>query len=342
MTTVTEVDRPGSAVGPRAWDGDSDLLRELVAYATLAPSSHNTQPWLFRVDGDIVEVRADRRRALPVADPYDRELTISCGAAVGFLRVAMEAHGYEPVVERLPDPADPDLLARVGLGPPCPATPEAVELFAAIAKRRTNRLPFDPRCPPDSALAGMEALAAGEGAWLRPVHEPGQKRAIAEFIAEGDRRQACDPAFRRELASWIHPNGSAARDGMKGTSFGVSDAESHVLPTILRTLNWGRRQAEADRALAEAGPVLAVLGTGSDNTEAWLRAGEALAMVLLRATADGLSASFLNQAVQVPALRCKLARLLGVSAAPQVVLRLGFGSAAPVSARRPLSEVLLP
>jgi hypothetical protein len=178
--------------------------------------------------------------------------------------------------------------------------------------------------------------------WLCLLQEPGEKHALAGLVAEGDRRQACDPAFRRELAAWIHPNGSAARDGMKGTSFGVSDAESHVLPAMLRTLNWGRRQAEADRELAEAGPVLAVLGTGSDDTEAWLRTGEALALVLLRATADGLSASFLNQTVQVPALRCKLARLLGVSAAPQIVLRLGFGPAAPATARRPVGEVLLP
>lgn len=58
-------------------------LGALVRYAVRAPSSHNSQPWLFRVVGDTLELRADRGRRLPVVDPEDRELTISCGAALG-------------------------------------------------------------------------------------------------------------------------------------------------------------------------------------------------------------------------------------------------------------------
>lgn len=57
-----------------------DKLRFLLKYAILAPSSHNTQPWIFRiVNNNSIEVYADRTRALPVVDPEDRELTISCG-----------------------------------------------------------------------------------------------------------------------------------------------------------------------------------------------------------------------------------------------------------------------
>ncbi len=62
--------------------GIADQLRFLVSYAVLAPSSYNTQPWLFRVRGDTLEIIADRCRGLPVVDPNDRELTISCGTAL--------------------------------------------------------------------------------------------------------------------------------------------------------------------------------------------------------------------------------------------------------------------
>ena len=60
----------------------ADQLRFLLNYAVLAPSGHNTQPWLFKVSDDYVEIYADKTRALPVVDPGNRELIMSCGAAL--------------------------------------------------------------------------------------------------------------------------------------------------------------------------------------------------------------------------------------------------------------------
>ncbi len=37
----------------------SDKLRYLLNYAILAPSGHNSQPWLFKIVGDDVELYAD-------------------------------------------------------------------------------------------------------------------------------------------------------------------------------------------------------------------------------------------------------------------------------------------
>ena len=67
----------------------SEQFRHLLHYAVVAPSGHNTQPWLFRVTNDAVELFADRTRALPIVDPADRELTMSCAAALGQLRLAI-------------------------------------------------------------------------------------------------------------------------------------------------------------------------------------------------------------------------------------------------------------
>jgi hypothetical protein len=64
---------------------NKDKLKFFINYAILAPSGHNTQPWLFDVYNNIIVMYADRTRALPVVDPEDRELTISCGAALSHL-----------------------------------------------------------------------------------------------------------------------------------------------------------------------------------------------------------------------------------------------------------------
>ena len=54
----------------------------IAACATRAPSSHNVQPWCMRAEERQVLVYRDRSRALPVADPELREITIRCGALV--------------------------------------------------------------------------------------------------------------------------------------------------------------------------------------------------------------------------------------------------------------------
>jgi nitroreductase len=90
-----------------------DDVAAVIAMAARAPSLHNTQPWQFRVRGDVIELLADSGRQLRRLDPAGRELTISCGAGLFGLRLGLRRLGYLPAVELLPDPAQPQLLARV-------------------------------------------------------------------------------------------------------------------------------------------------------------------------------------------------------------------------------------
>lgn len=318
------------------------LIQSFVAKATLAPNSHNTQPWLFSIEKDAIELRADRTRSLPVVDPGNRAMVISCGAALGTLRAAIQGAGYDADVARFPDPADPDLLARTTIGKPRKATPQEQWRAESITKRRTNRGPFEPWQVPRDTLTMMHRTAAAEGAWLHVIGDMDEKFEVASLIAEGDRRQGSDPEFRKELASWLHPNMSHARDGMPANTFGVGDVMSLPFPWVIRTFDWGNGQSAKDRELALGSPVLAVLGTDEDSPADWLRAGEALALALLDMTAAGLAASFMNQPIEVDDLRAQLTTRLDLAGAPQLILRVGYAvRAAPAAPRRVLADVVL-
>ncbi|MGE0219772.1 Acg family FMN-binding oxidoreductase [Mycolicibacterium sp.] len=331
---VSDTDCPGPS--PTA-----PLAEFLVRYAILAPSGHNTQPWLFRiVDEHGVEVVADRSRALPVVDPDDRELVISCGAAVETFDVAARHFGQRCHVEVLPDPADADLLARIRLGTAGEPDPEDDVLFGAITARRTNRAPYTDRCVPDVLVGQLVADAAAAGAWLHPIR--GDDRVeIADLVARGDRIQMADKDFRRELASWLHANRSAGADGMRGYGFGFGDLMSLAGPLVIRTFDLGKGQAAKDRTLAERSPLLAVLGTATDEPAQLLAAGRAVQRILLRCCAAGVSASFLNQPVEVPELRPLLGAAIGRDGPPQLLLRLGYGTPVPPEPRRPVEQVLI-
>jgi hypothetical protein len=254
--------------------------------------------------------------------------------------MAIRHHGFEDDVSLLLDEADPDLLARIRLGKSHRPTREEDLLFWAIASRHTNRNAFEAREVPQRLLDELVRAAASEGAQLRVLEGDEQRDELAGLVAEGDRRQFADSRFRRELAAWIHPSRTQARDGMPAFAFDVPALLSPLTPLLVRTFDVGKGAAAHDRKIADGSPVLAVLGTADDTPHAWLAAGQALGRVLLRAAQDELSASFLNQPVEVDELRPEVGRLTGMEA-PQIVLRFGYGPEVKPTPRRPLTEIVL-
>ena len=282
----------------------------LLRAAVLAPSSHNTQPWLFRFGEDCVYLEADRRRALPVNDPRDRELTISCGCALLNLRLAAQHLRFDGSMRLSPSAREPDLLARVSLRVAEGSPVDESALFAAIPRRHTYRRRFATEPVAASCLAKLARAARAEGARFVPLLEESSRHEAARLVAEGDACQWADERWRRELAAWMHPR-------RKGDGVGAKDHE-----------------------LAEHSPVLAVLTTAEDTPSAWLEAGMALQRVLLCACQLGIQASFLNQPVQLTLLRSRLAALAG-GGWPQVLMRLGHPEGEPPpSPRRSVEDVV--
>jgi hypothetical protein len=322
----------------------AERLRFCLNYAILAPSIHNTQPWLFRQFDDWVEVYADRSRALPVTDPDGRQLVISCGAAMLNLIAAVRHFRYETTIQYLPEPGDPDLLARVRVGRARFPDYQDESLFRAIRRRRTTRLPFQPRRVPRALQRRLIWLASEHNCWLHFVESPHDRERVAELVAQGDRLQLANPAFRAELAEWIRPIGDEHRDGISADAFGLSQLLDYSTPltaSAVRTFDLGRGRAARNRELLDASPVLVVLGTGNDGTFEWLHAGQAMEQMLLRASSEDVTASFLNQACEIPELREELRKITGRSGPPQLLLRLGYGPKGALTPRRPVSEVLL-
>ncbi len=318
----------------------AEQMRFLLNYAVLAPSGHNTQPWLFKIEDDAIELYADRACALPVVDPDDRELTISCGAALLNLRIALRHFGYRDLVQALPEPDNPDLLARIHRGDKIHAGEEEHVLFEAIRRRRTNRQAFEQREVPADILAALQKAAHAEGAWLIILQTEDDRSAVADLIALGDRVQLRDKHFRRELAAWVRPSRSQRSDGIPMYALRFGDLMSYPGPLVERTFALSNGQAARDRQIARGSPVLAVLGTDVDTAYDWLAAGQALERMLLYARSQGIWASFLNQPIEVPDMRLTLQNMLERAGFPQMLLRMGYGPEMPPTPRRSVSEVL--
>src|SRR5689334_7917272 len=191
-------------------------LTESVQSATAAPSLHNSQPWLFHIDNDHVDVYADQKRQLEVLDPAGRELLISVGAAVFTLRLAMQHRGYRPDLSLFPEEAEPSLVARVTAGPPATPTRDVDRLAAAIPYRHTNRWPFARSVVSMDAVEHLVGAARREGATLS-LARAASRNAILNLSQSADRILRSKGGYRAELARWTEP-GRRRHDGVPTTA----------------------------------------------------------------------------------------------------------------------------
>lgn len=314
---------------------DKQTARQMVHSAMLAPSSHNSQPWRFRLHDHCIELLADRSRALPVNDPDDRELHISCGCALMNMRLAAARANLGIEVQLLPDAANPDLLARIT---ECSLTDDQealAPLADLIPSRHTARSNYEAGLDASDLVSELRQWTKHEGVQLAAVSSEAQRQRIANLVAQGDRALWADSAWRQELARWMLPPN-------RGEGLAVSALWSPFVRSLIRWFNLGSMIARKNTGLVEKAPLLLVLSSCGDGPRQWLETGQALQRVLLGCCQRGYQGAFLNQPIQVNRLRQRLARVTGLTS-PQILLRVGKPVERPVaSPRRALSGMLDP
>lgn len=321
-----------------------DQLLHLVRYAILAPSSHNTQPWKFRLTENGIAVYADYTRRLPVVDPDNRELLMSVGAAIMNLRIAALHFGFEVRVEYNVSGDSEMPIAFVHLERTGALKPEGWQLeklFPVITKRHTNRHPFLMARVPEAVLGRLSEAADGKEVVAVFSTDPNKNAEVAHLVAEAERILQASPEYRKELGEWMRPNNTQKPDGMPGAAFGIGNLSSALAPWATKTLDLSGVRARHDERLCMEAPALGVL-CSEDSVPAWLEVGEVLQRVLLTIIREGLQYSFFNMPIELPNARLQLRQLLHLSTWPQLLLRIGYSVEQPAATpRRPVEDCML-
>jgi hypothetical protein len=315
-------------------------LRRAAVRATMAPSVHNTQPWRFVLRPNQLDVYSDPSRHLRELDPAGRQLMVSCGCALFNARVSLASSGFRVHVDRLPDPGQPTLLARITTGEwaddgrldPIATLDNVIEL------RRSNRRQFSEDVVPTEVVASLEAAAAAEGAELHVVSGDADRLSVAILSQRADGIQNLNPAYRAEIRAWTtddpkRPDGVPAMavphiDGSAHDEVPIRDFDTRGTGELPSATHSSRNQC------------LLLLGTAGDASDSWLKAGEALEHLLLEVARHGFAASPLTQVVEVASARAALRTELRLSMHPHILLRVGRAPATPSPRRRRLVEVL--
>ena len=300
-------------------------LADAATLAGSAPSIHNTQPWRWRVRADTAELYAEPTRQLSTTDPSGRLMVISCGAALHHLRVALAANGWSIDVSRLPEPAHPQLLARVRAVRHGIPDPVATRLRQSIRVRRTDRRPLTDIAIAAEDLDAIRTAVQTEKTWLQTLRHSDIIK-LAEAADRAQTLESFDAQWRAEIGYWA--------GGTRTVGLGVPDSviPREPSPTTVASRDFGHAGTLSLGAGSDGAAVYAVMAGATDTPLAWLR-GEALSHAWLVAVDRGVSLLPMSAAIEVASTRLILRRLIGGDE-PYLVLRLGSPTVTASALRR--------
>lgn len=287
----------------------SEQIRFLLMAAVRAPSTQNCQPWRFRIEDDHLFVYRDIHIKLPFSDSTNRYAYISIGFLLHHIELLGTWLSMSPKITLI----DKDNCAAEIVFSRAKKSVEVPPLVAAIFKRRNRRGVFETKQIPQSVF--NEAVEVKRPPFIPPeikvVTDRVSLSSIADATSTNMRRVYAMSPFRREMASWITPNGSSRKDGIPGYSLNQSTIMSWALPIIIRFVNMGKVLAKLNKnAIISAA---AAFGFGAeDTTSGWLSVGFAASHSVLTLVAHGFDYSVLVASVEYEDTRQSVGKTFGL------------------------------
>ena len=314
-------------------------MHRLVQLATLAASSHNSQPWRFRIGKDTITILPDDSRRCPVVDPDDSHLFKSLGCAAENIVQAAAAQGfgadvsYHGKLDAVVVQLERSAWARGG------------ELADAITSRQCVRKPYDGRPLGRAELAKLGQVGRGSRAQTILLVSEAAKASVIDYVTQGNSLQLTDKAYRRELVSWIRFSHRAAvrrRDGLAARANGRLPLPTYPTKLLAKQILDPERQSARDAKHIRSSAGLAVFIAADNDKASWVDVGRTCERFALQAAALDIRTAFLNQPIEAAPLRSQFDSWLQLNGEhAMLMLRFGHGPKARFSLRRPLEQVIV-
>lgn len=324
--------RPGPDPG-----GPQFQAAELVRLATLAASSHNTQPWRFRIHQHAIHMVPDFTRRLPIVDPDDAHLLKSLGCAAENLVHAAAAQGFASQVVA----ADNGRSVNVELKRDHAMT--SGPHYRALLLRQCNRQRYRGGTLPVAVLDRIQTAGTGPGVSTRLYVGDRIQEMFIDYLRAANQAQFGNPAWVGELMTWMRFNSAEegkCRDGLASRVVGKPTLPRWLGQRLLPMLLDPDSQTRSDaRAIRSAAAIAVIIAEGNSPLD-WIRSGIMAQRLLLEAEFHDVRTAFLNQPIEAPGVSETFRGWLGVSGWPMLLIRLGRGDRAPYSLRRPVADVI--
>lgn len=311
----------------------------MVEKAIRAPSGHNAQPWLFRINDKSIEIHPNYDKTLPVVDFDNREFFISLGCATENLCIAASQKGYDSDVS-----INEEGIITIELIQNQQAVPDP--LFHQIDVRQTNRSVFNGEIVPVDSIDILKAIPVPHGINIH-FYDNGTAEfdTISSFVYRGNIIQMQNKAFKEELRGWMRYNKKhqdETRDGLSYAVFGAPNLPKFIIKPIMTNALDENTQNKGDKKKLQSASHLVLFTTDNNFIENWINLGRYFERVLLKSTEMGIVHSYFNQPNELRELSAQMAESLNIpDENTTVLIRLGYGEKLPYSKRKSVEEVLI-
>lgn len=319
---------------------NTDYIKMLEA-AIKAPSGHNTQPWLFKLYEDRIEIVPNMKEVLPIVDKSNRELFISLGAATENLCIEASVLGYQTNVDI--NESEKKITVHLNKHSDIAIDP----LNESIDQRQTNRKVYNNGIVPDSVIASFDNL---------PLHMNINRYIVSKndllfntlksYVEKGNQIQMEDKAFKEELLNYMRFNKKEVANNPTGLSYKVMGAPG--MPTIIskfivKSYLKPGKQNKGDLKKIESSSHLVLFTTQNNALTEWINLGRNLQRFLLTTTQLGIANAYMNQPCEVDNLAVDIQKNIADIRGeyPTLLLRIGYADPAPYSPRKKVNDVIL-
>jgi hypothetical protein len=298
-----------------------ERIEFLLQYAVLAPSTHNSQPWQFRIGDDFCEVLIHDEHPIVYADPLGRDLHISFGCLIENLAISAEYFGVLKKIEYvLRKPS----LAKIYFDFSNPQTKNELKpLLDAIPGRVNARGLFEQVPIDQESQQSFEKLQYPSGLSRYFLKNKEQVMRIGELTQEGLVMAYNDPRFRKEMAEWFNSSVSKRPIGIPGYSLRMPFLLSFVFAPIVRSFNIGKKLGELNYRSIISAPEALVITAKENDPRYWLDTGRLAQRFILTANIRGYKTSFFTAAIEMGELYKDIQKLLNTVEIPQFIIIFG-------------------
>ncbi len=316
--------------------------KEILFLASLAPSGHNTQPWLVRYLAPYHWIIGnDKSKWLPAVDPNQRETILSIGAFLQNLEYAASSFGYGCDWKLLATTNQDDLVMEVKLSKE--ASTNNFDI-TQITNRRTVRSNFL------SDLLKQEDIKYLIDSESEFIHYLPNTSKESKFIDEqtiaANRLQAYRDPAQQELANWIRFSSQDAdryRDGLTTAGMEITGIPGWVVRNSYNkdnVMTKDFRERGIDNIKQEVSESAGWISIASkDNSVAALiETGKRMERLFLKVRERSIAIHPMTQILEESSTRDKLNHSIGIGGHIQFILRTGYlkNYPQPVSLRRPI------